>query len=168
MVEGREGVMQFTWHWDGDSGVRFHRVVDGLDDTSGLMADMAQYLYNAARDNFANERSPDGIAWAPRSPATLEAYRRQGSPWGRILQKEGGLFDSLATESGRDFASVFVNRPYGAVHQFGAAKGAFGKTKRGAPIPWGNIPARPFLGVGEKQEEDIKAIVEEWFTGLGS
>lgn len=146
----------------------------GLADTSPLMADIAQYLYIATRENFAAESAPDGTPWAPRSPTTLDAYKRQGSPWGRILQKEGGLFDSIAVSSGNDFAEVFVNRPYGAVHQFGAAKGSFGaysgtgKTGRrySGTSPWGNIPARPFLGLAEKQETAILKIIDAWLEGL--
>jgi len=47
------------------------------------------------------------------------------------------------------------------VQQFGAKKGQFGKTRRGAPIPWGNIPARPFLGVSVSDRSDILAILAE-------
>ncbi len=139
---------------------------DGLADTTPLMQEIAQWLFNDARDRFNRESAPNGSVWAPRSQTTLDAYRRQGSPWGRILQKEGELIDSLATEAGNGYASIFVNRPYAAVMQFGAAKGAFGKTKRGAPIPWGNIPARPFFGFEQPQVDAITAIIAEWLEGL--
>jgi phage virion morphogenesis protein len=139
---------------------------DGFADTTPLMQDIAQWLFVDATDRFSRERAPDGSIWAPRSQTTLDAYRRQGSPWGRILQKEGGLFGSLATEAGNGYASIFVNQPYAAVMQFGAKKGAFGKTRRGAPIPWGDIPARPFLGFEQPQIETITEIVTEWIEGL--
>jgi phage gpG-like protein len=51
---------------------------------------------------------------------------------------------------------------YAAVQQFGAQAGAFGRTKRGAPIPWGNIPARPFLGLSTKDQANIVDIVAEY------
>jgi phage gpG-like protein len=35
---------------------------------------------------------------------------------------------------------------------FGARQGAFGRTRRNGPIPWGNIPARPFLPISENGE----------------
>jgi phage virion morphogenesis protein len=141
-------------------------LAEGFADTSPLMADFAQYLYNDARERFARESAPDGSVWAPRSQTTLDAYRRQGSPWGRILQKEGPLLDSLATRSGNGFVEIFVNQPYARAMQFGAAKGAFGKTKRGAPIPWGNIPARPFLGFEEPQIDAMTEIISKWIQGL--
>ncbi|MEW6427320.1 MAG: phage virion morphogenesis protein [Thermodesulfobacteriota bacterium] len=50
---------------------------------------------------------------------------------------------------------------YSATQQFGARRGAFGRTKRGAPIPWGDIPARPFLGVSDDDRRNILDIIEE-------
>jgi phage gpG-like protein len=57
---------------------------------------------------------------------------------------------------------------YAAVQQFGAAKGAFGRTSRGAPIPWGNIPARPFLGISAEDEPLMLEIVAEWFQAAAT
>jgi rhamnose transport system permease protein len=62
----------------------------------------------------------------------------------------GSLSRSLFAFSGPDHAGVASPAIYGAVMQFGAAQGAFGTTARGAPIPWGSIPARPFLGRSEE------------------
>lgn len=50
---------------------------------------------------------------------------------------------------------------YAAVQQFGAKQGAFGKNKKGRPIPWGDIPARPFLGLSAKDKQDVLAILNE-------
>ncbi len=49
---------------------------------------------------------------------------------------------------------------YAGTHQFGAAKGAFGSTSKGAPIPWGDIPARPFLGLSDADEADIRDLID--------
>lgn len=138
------------------------RALDGLTDTSELMGDLAQFMFEVTKDNFRTERGPDGSVWAPRSPATLEKYRRDGSPFGRLLSKEGGLQDSLGVDWGNGFAEVGVNQPYAAVMQLGARQGAFGRTKRNGPIPWGNIPARPYLGLGAEHEKDVLDIINEW------
>ena len=52
-------------------------------------------------------------------------------------------------------------------HQFGAEKGAFGATSRGTPIPWGDIPARPFLGLSADDRDGVRDrildfIGEQW------
>jgi len=50
---------------------------------------------------------------------------------------------------------------YAAVHQFGAAQGAFGNTSRGSPIPWGDIPARPYLGLSDDDRQEIETFVAD-------
>ena len=54
---------------------------------------------------------------------------------------------------------------YAAVMQLGAAQGEFGarigKDKNG---PWGDIPARPFLGVGPTDRENILETITEYLA----
>jgi phage gpG-like protein len=54
---------------------------------------------------------------------------------------------------------------YAAVQQFGAVAGALGRNKRGSPIPWGNIPARPFLGVSAQDKVEVLEILQEALLG---
>ncbi|MBI2313576.1 MAG: phage virion morphogenesis protein [Betaproteobacteria bacterium] len=54
---------------------------------------------------------------------------------------------------------------YSAVQQFGAKKGAFGKTRRGAPVPWGDIPPRPFLGISDADRAGILDIMNDYLAG---
>ena len=53
---------------------------------------------------------------------------------------------------------------YAGTHQFGAEKGAFGATSRGDPIPWGNIPARPFLGLSGDDETEIGNLITDYLN----
>ncbi|MCY1187589.1 Phage virion morphogenesis family protein [compost metagenome] len=55
-----------------------------------------------------------------------------------------------------------TDRPYGAAMQFGMSKGYAGKTRRGASIPWGDIPARPYLGLSAEDDVEILAIIEDY------
>ena len=53
-----------------------------------------------------------------------------------------------------------TNLVYATTHQFGALKGQFGfaafDTRAGAfEIPWGDIPARPFLGISADTEGQV-------------
>jgi phage gpG-like protein len=50
---------------------------------------------------------------------------------------------------------------YAAVQQFGARQGQLGRTRRGAPIPWGDIPPRPFLGLSAADRQEILGILAE-------
>lgn len=56
------------------------------------------------------------------------------------------------------------NLIYAAVQQFGAGKGQFGNMANGSPIPWGNIPARPFLGISPEDETNILALIADFIT----
>ncbi|WP_370584767.1 hypothetical protein [Paracoccus sp. IB05] len=35
-------------------------------------------------------------------------------------------------------------------------------------MPWGDIPARPFLGISAEDETNLVELVEEYLTGLVS
>jgi phage gpG-like protein len=61
----------------------------------------------------------------------------------------GGLAASITHGGDRHSAWVGASKVYAAVHQFGQKKGASGRTRRGAPIPWGDIPPRPYLPIDE-------------------
>lgn len=121
-----------------------------------LVAD-AQMTFRAARD-------PWGVPWAPLSQTTLmrrAARRTGGQPFrrdGRLKKAAAGIIASakpmLDTGVLRNSITfriegatlvVGTNLAKAGPLQFGARKGAYGRTARGGPIPWGDIPARPFL-----------------------
>jgi phage virion morphogenesis protein len=140
-------------------------VLDGLlnrlDDLSAPMALIAAQMESAAERAFDEEADPaTGEPWADLSDVT-KARREKAGHWpGSILQVKGQLAASIESDYGKDFAQVGSNKVYAPVMFFGAEKGAFGKNKRGGPIPWGDIPARPFLGLNADDEADILDILE--------
>lgn len=137
-----------------------------LTDLSPVMAQIAEFLLDSTVDRFKTGTGPDGTPWAAKSPTTIEAYRRRKQRVSfrpligptRMLSKES----NFSTASGADWARVSSRAIQSAVMQFGAKKGAFGANKAGRPLPWGDIPARPFLGVSKGDEENIGAVVEAW------
>jgi phage virion morphogenesis protein len=139
------------------------KAIQSLEDMRPIYSSIGEYLVAAHRQRFIDGKDPEGKAWAAKSPATLERYRRLG--YGRLykpLWGHGGLLrvqiDSFVS---RDGVVVGSRLKYAAVMQNGARRGQFGTTKRGAPIPWGNIPARKWLGLSTKDERAIVEIVEE-------
>ncbi|WP_337877518.1 phage virion morphogenesis protein [Elioraea sp.] len=145
------------------------RVLDATGDLTPVMREIGEALVESTRQRFRLGRAPDGTPWAPNSPVTVARFlarfagaRRKG---GRGPTKRGqglaaakrpliGESRALSTQIAwrADARSVEVGSPlvYAATQQFGAAQGAFGTTRRGAPIPWGTIPARPFLGLSRE------------------
>jgi phage virion morphogenesis protein len=67
-------------------------------------------------------------------------------------------------EYGQDYALVGTNIKYAAVQQFGAKAGAFGATRRGGKIPWGDIPARPFMGISGDDRSAILDIIRKYLA----
>ena len=106
-----------------------------------------------------------GEPWADLSDVT-KARREKAGHWpGPILQVKGQLAASIESGYGKDFAQAGSNKVYAPVMFFGAEKGAFGKNKRGGPIPWGDIPARRMLGLNADDEVDILDILETEILG---
>lgn len=141
------------------------RLAAGVADMTPVMQSIGEYLMVSTKDRFPTGQAPDGSAWQPKSPTTLARYgaRKSNRVDHRPLYGPTGLLSSqIHYQAGHDFAEVGSNRIYAAVMQFGAAKGAFGNMANGSPIPWGDIPARPYLGLSAKDATEIPAIIAEW------
>lgn len=134
-----------------------------LTDMTPVNRDIGEYMIKATRDRFPAGTAPDGTRWRQKSPTTLANYLRRGdgprpNP---LIGPSGRLGREIALLVTRDAAEIGSALEYSAVMQEGAAKGAFGRTRRGGPIPWGDIPARVWLGISAKDESTIIEIVDE-------
>lgn len=139
-----------------------------LTDMTPVMDDLGELLTTSTKDRFPTGTAPDGTKWAPKSPTTLNRYgaKKSNRVDSRPLFGPTGLLSQqIFSESGATEVSWGSNLIYSAVMQFGAAKGAFGTMANGASIPWGNIPARPFIGVSATDEANIIATLENWLSG---
>lgn len=144
-------------------------------DLSPVMNEIGSRLLMSTQGRMLAGQSPDGTPFAPRKASTLKAYEKRGQRFGpHPLWMEGDMHRQINFQFGPDFVSIGSNAIQAAVMQFGAQQGAFGarigKDKRGRDhfhhIPWGDIPARPFLGVSEQDRSDILAIIGEALEGL--
>jgi len=129
--------------------------------------------------NFEKSGRPG--KWKKHSRLT-EKRRGKGA---KILMAQGlagGLAASINYQAGKNSVKIGTNKIYGAVHQFGAKKGSFGsvtanikehlrkgtKVKghtRKMKLPWGDIPARPFLMVQDEDWTEIRAALSDYITG---
>lgn len=136
-----------------------------LTDMSPVMDHLGKNLVASTKDRFPTGRAPDGSRWAPKSPTTMERYgaRRSNRVDPRPLFGPTGLLSQqIFHEANATEVSWGSNLIHSAVMQFGAAKGQFGQMANGSPIPWGNIPARPFIGVSTEDEAMIVEILSDW------
>lgn len=145
-----------------------------------VLRGIGEVLIKSTKRRFATGTAPDGTPWAPNSPVTYDRL----ATW--HLTKKGKLSKAgaarlagkkpLIGETRRLSSQInavlqgdalLVGSPmeYAATQQFGAEQGEFGTTRRGGPIPWGDIPARPFLGLSEADKRHILEIVAEALGG---
>lgn len=133
-------------------------------DLSPTMRAIGHALAESTRLRFRDGRDPSGAPWAPLSPVTV-ARRRKGSS--APLLDTGRLRNSITYAlDGRNAVIVGTNVIYGRMQQYGAAKGAFGRTKFGAPIPWGRVPPRAYLGVSVTDRTEVLAILRRRVSAL--
>lgn len=128
-----------------------------LDDFTTPLNDIGEYLHQSTDERFRRKVAPDGSPWAPLSPVTLA--RKKGTA---ILREKGILQDTLRKQVASTELAFGTDRIYGAVHQFGRKKGASGKTSKGGSIPWGDIPAREYLGLSTDDETEVLFIIREY------
>lgn len=120
-------------------------------DLEPAMMEISEYLHERTRDRFDNEEGPDG-SWAPLSAATQKEKTRKGVSVDKILHGESlHLRDMIVPFFSGTQAGVGTGPAtdaYAATHQFG-------DDRRG-------IPARPFLGLDDADEEEVIAILSQF------
>ena len=132
------------------------RVALGINRPKDLTSAIAGSFLTIVEDNFDAQGRP---GWAGLSPVT-EARRKAG----KILSQSGQLRDSIQPDSHDTEASISSSDPKAPTHQFGAKQGQYGRSSRGGPLPWGDIPARPFMPIDENgnlQSEAESAIYDD-------
>jgi phage gpG-like protein len=99
----------------------------------------------------------------------VEAQPLGSAIGGQTLKEGGDLQRTITHRTFRNRVEVGSIQPYAGVHQFGATITA--KTPKGLRFKIGNqwirkrqvtIPARPFLGLGTADREEIPAITVHW------
>lgn len=122
-----------------------NRLQQAAADLEPAMRAIAGVLEDASETAFAYEVDPaTQTHWEGLFTETV-AQRQKLGYTGLILQRTGHLADSIVSVTGSDFAMVGTNKAYAAAHQFGFEPN--------------NLVARPFLGVGTEEEDEILAIL---------
>ena len=148
------------------------RLIAQEKDHTPILRGLGGVLHAAIARGFENEEDPaTGEKWAALSPVTL-LRRANAGHTGKILQVQGDLAGSFTRAVNAHSVVVGTGKKYATTMHFGAKQGEFGKTKRGGPIPWGDIPARPILPVDEQgrinaeDEAEILGVIEKAVKGI--
>ena len=116
---------------------------------------IGNYLVGETQDRIKQETSPDGTPFAPLALATRQAKERKGKIR-KILQAEGTLVNTIAAQVQGDGVAIGSNMPYASIHQLGGNAGRGGSA---------NIPARPYLGINDADQDEIVGLLEDWLLG---
>lgn len=127
-----------------------------------IMQEIAADMEKEVQLRFRRTKDANGEQWKVLKQSTISRRRKSSK---KPLNDTGKLKSSIASKYTSKYAAVGTNYKIAPTHQFGAKKGEYKKirTKNGKTqnIPWGNIPARPFLGFSKKQAKSyLKKIVD--------
>lgn len=135
-------------------------------DLSPLMHEIGEYLTETTKRRFDISTAPDGTPWAPNSPTTIrqplgKSGKSRMSIKKPLISGRSGMQSSLMAtinyKSGRDFVEVGSIKEQAAMLHFGGQKSKF-------PHLWGDIPARPFLGISDHDHRSIMDTISDYIN----
>lgn len=152
----------------GSPGVaKLEKLIQQAENKAGLLKNIGEALLETTRQRFKDQKDPQGRAWAPLKPLTIELRGAAGP----ILWRSGHLQgDSLSAQIEGDALRIGPSAIYGAVHQFGATiegkKGPLRIPLKGGGAAYAlkvTIPARPYVGFGPDDEKAATETSQDWF-----
>ena len=149
-----------------------------------VLLEIGEDMAESAKQRFSSTTAPDGTAWAPNSAVTLARYSAmfaRGKDGGltkrsaaKLAAKKPGTGETRALGTtinyqiqGDDAVGIGSPMVYAGTFHYGAKSGEFGfgvyATREGSfPLPWGDIPARPFLGASDDDKANIVDLVRSY------
>ncbi len=172
------------------------RTLNAVKRPQPLLKAIGEVLVGSTKPRFQTSTGPDGTRWQENSPTTLLEdlrrrsgihdketgkrvgtkngyYLKRGDDKGRLSKRSGSILAAKKPLIGEGKAlslrinyqvvgeSVHVGTPeaYGAMQHFGGKKSQFKHL-------WGDIPARPFLGVSDHDRESILDTMRDFIESL--
>ena len=149
-----------------------------------VLLEIGEDLSEVTKQRFATATDPDGQAWAQNSALTLARYsslfakKKDGSltkgSAAKLANKKPGTGETSALKTtinyqvhGDDAVGIGSPMIYAGTFNFGAKSGEFGfgmfASRNGSfPIPWGNIPARRFLGLSQADKVNVADLIRSY------
>lgn len=133
------------------------------EDITPALKQIGERLVESTQDRFATSSAPDGTPWAANSAVTISRYlglssgkKREARAAGKKPLVNGGfLRDQIHYNVTGNVLEVGATMKYAAMQQFGGKKSEF-------PHLWGDIPARPFLGISDRDRATIEQVVTDY------
>jgi phage gpG-like protein len=166
-------LIEIKWN-DADVLAALERLAQATAQPRPALLAIGESMVESTKKRFETSTAPDGSRWAPNSQTTylgmVNAFGKGNfGKSGRINARGAtrvagkkpliGATRMLSTQINyeADNAGLRIGSPmvYAAMQQFGGTKAKF-------PNLWGDIPARPFLGVSESDAVMIVDTVSDY------
>lgn len=123
-----------------------------------LFTEIGSALEATTRERIqTTKRAPDGTPWVALSPEWATRKAEKGYAAG-ILTMRGDLLNSVTFEAGPAYVDIIAGpSEYALIHQEG------GQAGRGHKV---NIPARPYLGISDDDQVEIREATDDWLAGV--
>jgi phage virion morphogenesis protein len=137
-----------------------------------LMEACGDALVSGTLKRFDEEKDPEGKAWEPSARAWEKGlghaarkatknrkgrrFKAASGNYGKTLTDTARLRNSIDSAVAGDTVFVGSTVKYARIHQMGGMAGKGRKVK---------IPARPYLGVGEEDREEVIETIREFLAG---
>lgn len=142
---------------DTQAVAKLHRIANQLQHPRKLYGVLGETLKKIHIERFKKEVDPEGKKWKPLSPITREIKGNDS-----ILKHRGYLSQRTAYNYDDNRVEFGSDAKYARLHQFGGVI----KPKKGKRLKFGKgnntifakeskIPARPWLGVSEQDEQKL-------------
>lgn len=143
------------------------------DNLGPVLKAIGEDLVESTKQRFATATAPDGTPWAPNTETTILKYlgltkgntnkdgklSKKGAA--RVMGKKpltgetGALAGQIHYQVAGSVLEVGSSMEYAAMQQFGGSKAQF-------PNLWGDIPARPFLGLSAGDIAGIEQTISDY------
>lgn len=122
-----------------------HNLLAVTSDLSPALKAIGELLVESTQQRFSSGTGPDGQPWQANSAVTIKRKGRN-TP----LVDSGTLMQQIHAHVIGNSLEVSSSMEYAAMQQFGGTKAEF-------PSLWSDIPARPFMGISNSDEDAILA-----------
>lgn len=119
------------------------------------LREIGEDLKESTQQRFVTTHAPDGSRWELNSVLSTLLYKEGDRP----LTNLGTLGATIDYQIDNNELQISSPLKYAAMMQFGGTKTEF-------PNLWGDIPARPFLGLSDEDRDGILHVLRDYLDGV--
>lgn len=129
------------------------QLLDRTGNIDPALQEIGEYLVFTTKRRFATKTGPDGTPWDDNTELT-QSIKGRNDP---LIGESGRLGNEIYYQARGGVLQIGSPMEYAAMQQFGGTREQF-------PHLWGDISARPFLGVSSDDEEAVLDVLAEYLA----